>query len=593
MDNIIENINQFIKKFDTLNGYDQYRKKLDYFQSDKHEYRSILNIHNEGIILTGNDNPDLSENDGLKRLMCKKMFFDKMTEMVSREVCFNDSNQLHISRFQYLVNTVYNNSITNYINEKNLIGAKLQNSDILFLYKGGTTMKILYEKYKRELGNHLELNNFFDSIKKYFERSDSDYSIYINPAINVAEYGIDYNDVYRDLNIMSYTNLDIIRKLIEVNKDQIVPFNLLTNDVLIDKVHKLNEMVRDVKTNISNCDDYANIDKVLGITFNDKTCMIESIPNITIDDIDNTVFSDRVLSSKNKEIVAFIQNKEVGSKKKDFYMTFVDKTNKYYKEFNEKHNIYMSINETNEYKNKDTLATFSLHRLKINFTIYYRTIDGKYRFFNAPSELVDVSILKKDATGLHLFYDHYNLEQKMYKYTYKNLSDNRDISVLYRGYTIFGHINDLLFTLFDVSDFPWEDIKYAKRIKRLMLFMFLELCVVFNNNTKLIKTIIGQIYNFVCMDINEIVKIKNTAKDLAILFANLKHGDKMAFYMFFTKIHNIYRNPKFKGEIDKYIQMCSEIKELLGGLIDVRNVKLTDESIYELVENVPMLGGKK
>jgi hypothetical protein len=274
-------------------------------------------------------------------------------------------------------------------------------------------------------------------------------------------------------------------------------------------------------------------------------------------------------------------------------MTFVEKTNKYYKEFNVKRNIYMSVNETNEYKNKDTIATFSLHRLKINFVMYYKTINGKYGFFNAPSELVDVSILKKDATGLHLFYEHYDLEQKMYKYNYRNPDDNTNILVLYKGYTIFGHINDLLFTLFDVSDFPWEDVKYAKRIKRLLMFMFLELCVHFNNNTKLIKAVISQIYNFVCMDTNVIEKIKNTARDLAILFKNLKHGDKMAFYIFFVKMHNIYRNPKFKGEINKYVQMCSEIKGLLDELIDVRNIKLTDESIYEPIENIYMLGGKK
>jgi len=590
MDPVIKNIIEFVNEFDRKNGYEQYKKQLSIFQGNNtHEYRTILNTTNDGHVLS-NNGINADNDDAYKKFLCKKMFFDKMTEMVSKEVCFRDSNQLYIARFQYLVNTVYNNSIAKYINEKNAGGAKLNDYDILFLYKGGTTMKILYEKYKRELSNHVELTNFFTNTEKYFERSDSDYSIYINPAISIQTHNIEYYDVYRDLNIMSCANLDIVRMIIEINANQIVDFSLLTEDIIKNKAHNLNELVQNVKSSNTNCNDYANIDKIMGITSNDQTYMIENIPDMTFDDVDQTLFVDETETLKKKEMKAFIKNKKVGSRKKDFYMTFVDRTNKYYKEFNVKRNIYMSINETNEYTNKKTVATFSLHRLKINFIVYYRTMNGKYGLFNSPSELVDVSILKGDATGLALFYHHYDLEQKSYKYVYDNKIDNTQIQVVYRGYTIYGHINDLLFTLFDVSDFPWEDIKYSKRIKRAFMFMFLELCVSFNNNTKLIKSIVNQIYNFI--DTRDIDKAKSMSKDLAIIFGNLHNGNKMAFHNFFVKMHNIYRNPKFGTNVDKYIKMCNEIKELLSELIEVRNIKLTDSSIYSPVENIPMLGGK-
>jgi len=588
IDNIVEYIDEFLNYRDFNSMYDKYKSDLGLFNTSGNDYATVINIDEIKEDKTDSvkdvEKP-ASRDDDKVAFACKKMFWDKMTEMVSSEVCFVDNNQLHISRFQYMVNEIYNRTIKRYIEEKKAKGSKLQEQDILFLYKGGTTMKILYDKYKNDMSQYSEFSLFFENVNKYFARSDSDYGMYINPNITQNTHGIDYNVVYVDVNIMSYVNLTIIRGVILSKNNEIVPLNLLTRDILVAKIDVLDNLLRDMKNNNKECDKFAHIDKIIGIGFEDNTYMKEEIPNITFNDVDEKI------RKKNKKFIKFANNRKVETRMKDSVMTYKnhDITNRYYKEINDQHNIYITINETNEYVSGATLIAFSLHRAKINFIVYYKTNNNQYGFFNAPSELIDVSITKKNDTGIYKFYEHYNLEQKKYKYIYKNPTDASEILVRYRGYTVYGLVNDLIKVL--MSALPWNDPKYIKRIKRMFVFMVFEICKVYNDDFDLVKLIIGHMYDF----FNNAEMNVDKARKLGLLLSKLYNGNKMYYHQFFGEVAKMLDSEAFKNDainIDKYKIMCNEIKETLCDVCDIKAIKMNNIDIdNKNEEQVYMLGG--
>ena len=94
---------------------------------------------------------------------CKKHFADIMTDFISSEKIFNDTNMEFVARFQYLVIKLYNKAIAYYryyLQKK--YGKLYSQTDIFFSYKGGTTMKIVFELYK----------GIFETLNSYQEISE-------------------------------------------------------------------------------------------------------------------------------------------------------------------------------------------------------------------------------------------------------------------------------------------------------------------------------------------------------------------------------------------------------------------------------------
>jgi hypothetical protein len=190
-----------------------------------------------------------------------------MTSLVAKEVCFNDKNQEYINRFQLLVNNIFEKNIENYIKLKNSEVCKLEKESILFLYKGGTTMKILYKKYEKELKDD-GFENFFVNLIKEFERSDSDYSILINPNINENKNGISFERVYYDINIISFECLSLLRTYFEFYPNHFVPLNLINDDIILKKIDEMNETLQSIKENNKECTNIHKIKKFIGIFYN-------------------------------------------------------------------------------------------------------------------------------------------------------------------------------------------------------------------------------------------------------------------------------------------------------------------------------------
>jgi hypothetical protein len=100
--------------------------------------------------------------------------------------------------------------------------------------------------------------------------------------------------------------------------------------------------------------------------------------------------------------------------------------------------------------------------------------DGKHNFTNIAGELIDVSIPHKVDDGLMSFY-HKIKESDISKYVenYTFEYDGRRFNL--NCYTIDYLIDDLGRMLFVDTGYPWNDSKYAKRIRRLFFLYLIKL----------------------------------------------------------------------------------------------------------------------
>jgi hypothetical protein len=176
--------------------------------------------------------------------------------------------------------------------------------------------------------------------------------------------------------------------------------------------------------------------------------------------------------------------------KNDFYITFYDDGDNIWRpnivpinNNNDTNGIYCYLNETNIFKSStDESTTFTLHRMKINTVFYFKTKDGMYGTINFPSELIDVPITRFEDFKTRGISKDENFKR------YKNV--NNDNELIYYGYNLTGFIHDLYSMLFIETKYPWQDMKYDKRINRY-LFLIIIFCLNTYKNTKdIITTII-------------------------------------------------------------------------------------------------------
>ena len=586
IDLALRNIN-FVEELKLLLRDDLFR--VNYDPKNKLNYKK-----REAIILPDNEIID-GKNIDFEKNLCKKMLFDKMTEMISKDVCFKDDRQLYIVRFQYLVNNFFKSAINQYINNKNL-----EKTDILFLYKGGTTMKILYQKYKEilmEKNNLRLLENFFENSKKNFERSDSDYTIYINP--DVEKRGFSFEEINRDMIGMSIIVLRYVRNIINYFDNEILSQDLITDEILKNQVENFNKKIEETRDSekFPYCTNLRKIKKIIGISSKNNSYFSENIPELKSTDLDFSFEDKQEEILKSNEYANFLAYKKVSPVKKDFLMTKNEENKNTIIPLNTKDNIYLSVNETVEFGQNNIISAFTLNRLKINFICYYLTLDGKYGFFNCPSELVDVSILKSYSTHLPYFYEH-NMNKEYKEYVYNFQDKKTFVNLKYNGYTIFGNLNDLILVLLIQFEFPWDDGKYKKRLQRLIFFLVLEIIISLNFNINSVNEIINLLKNLFVIklqnnnDLQNIEQIKQYLKNIKLIFElnNLNLHD-LASTNFFEKFEKLFKKTNF--DYIKYNEMANDVLLFLFELneLNINKINLPPNDTG-LIETVNQIGGK-
>jgi hypothetical protein len=410
----------------------------------------------------------------------KKTFNDMMTSFITFDLL--DSKKDLIFNFQYLVNSFFKKTISKYIKKNNK-----NEDDIIFMYKGGTIMKNLYDKYK-VLFNSDEL---FNKLQSNFKRSDSDYSVLINNDLDE----LTYRDIYYDIYIINYNILHKIKFFLlnERYTDYLLPFQYINQS---NSSNVLKEMNKKLQENRETFDYFKDVDEFIGISINNKL-FLEEIPN------NSFIYSLQNNKYKTDNKTPYFVN---DASKKDFFLTWLNESDINSVSSQDiasinKYNLYHSINDNiffnSKTPNKD--VNFSLQRIKFNTVIFFKTKKINNQIFygkmNCPSEIVDLSLTS---------YNDYKLKDLDFKKHIKTYYfNNNNNQVMFKSYSLVGFIHDIIGAVFGDNTYPWDAIKYEKKINRVAFLLCIYIYNVFKSENNI---------NIIFI-IDKIIKIlKNTLK---------------------------------------------------------------------------------
>lgn len=288
---------------------------------------------------------------------------------------------------------------------------KLNKNDIIFYYKGGNVMKLYFDNFRDlYIG---EINELISKeYKKYFKKSDNDFSILVNP------YQKNYNKIFNDVNNLTYLLLDKVRNIVVSNEKIFFEFPKLNNFEQQGKLRAFRDQVN--KDNPKKFVEQITISKA-----SDKF--------IFFDEQGNTVI-DEILGKESK-------------------------------------NIYISYNTALRFtKKKDYLIHFNLIRSKITFK--YDIKKPEQETINIGGEHIDISIPIHDDSQMVSYQNNEKWNKIMNHHFYYGY--NRENDFYYTVWNINYIINDLLNTIFVQKIEPWEDRKYEKRINRIFYFLLVD-----------------------------------------------------------------------------------------------------------------------
>lgn len=502
----------FLKKVDIfvneLNNKNFFEGNDDQFNMRKKDenYFYLNEIFNKKEIVRFED--DKGGKGGMELWNDKKKLYDILTNYYANTI-INDE-QTYIFNFQYLVNNVFNKLVDNFIKEE-----KIDDKKILFLFKGGTFLKMIYEKYLEYVDKDNGGIFTFKNNKYFNKRSDSDYGL--NLFNQLPDFDI---KLFKLLKKIHYT-LHQVKEFIKKNITSIYNFNNITDQSIENILKELNESLKEIKTDRNDTGTetiISKIDEIVGIKVQNKLILKDGL---NLDDIRNNIFnlekifnpesSKKIFNSKsskkkinsesykkinnrdNKYISKLSHFKKTGdlqTYRNDFYIT-VDKglndriliptSNETKDELNNgfvTNSIYFYNNETNIFKKiEEQDVAFILARLKINNTIIFRKKD-KYGLINIPAELIDLSTPRKEDYKNKVFTPD-SFDEHYQKYT--SLQNNHKLEI--NSYSLTGLIEDYILML-EEGEFMWNIIKYQKRLYRVFLLMFVYLLINHNDKVK-------------------------------------------------------------------------------------------------------------
>lgn len=435
----------------------------------------------------------------------QREFKDIMTELITNEFL---KTQDVMVEFISIIYDIIDRAITQYKQKKGL-----SPKDIVFIYKGGNALKSIYLKYLNEVPGIVG-DSIYNAFNKYFKRSDADFQIYINPKLPIWE------TVYHDMKLLSYLTINRIRNLFLVDPEKYFDFykydkeyrqNILSKH--LNNLNNSNIIKSDIFTkglDTLTPEDYKNIQEnkylhnmeFLKLRFKDITVNAPGAENIDFHDrdVNNELIDDeRIKNIYGTYIDQFFRYDLIITKHPTDKNQFIiykfpplqekgNKNNripelKYDVELNEKiysrlptpqSEFYISINDTPEYTDGKFKSKFTLVRMKMNFTAFVRSVDGKYGLMNIPGEVIDISIPHRDATEMYQFYD--SIDDYITEYNYVG-KFGLDKVFKFKGYTLKYFIKDLNKMLFRERKYPWLAEKYEKRIYRVLFLYIIDMFI--------------------------------------------------------------------------------------------------------------------
>jgi len=495
----------------------------------------------------------------------KKYMNDTVTS-----VFIESLDQLYDEYTEKIVNIIYSN-IQTYLKLKNKSIRNyetIKNNDIILLFKGGN---VINNYIKRVIGRYRNLESNLDAkniktLKKLRKidtdkKSDWDFSI----EINIQDREL-YRDVLGDIKNLAWyityqLKLFFDSEISSGNFDNVIysyleslQYSFIKNERYKDEINSFGD---------DNNNGYKTVTKIKSFGFD-----IDSI---------NITKSDKALTNYSKVISTRTENDMVLNDDATIRVPFIlfgDNTTKY--ELNHT-NVGMVHIDRMTINKKKSASTLDICRIKIGNLFEYE--DGTSK--RIQCELVDIAIMENQ--DIHL----------------KNVRKKNVMVTLYRGkkYPIYPSVDYLFFDLYISlfsSMFPWDTVKYEKRIKRMGYI----LCFIYTRNYSdsqqlnliaNLKKLLKVIYNFhIANNIkNKIQFVKNNITIIdnkIILSKNFKNLDKelkiilseyFEIILFLDYLFNITDHDSIAKYFDNIINKTRDMQQsYVGNLSYYKNLPI-------------------
>lgn len=488
-------------------------------------------------VITKKFNFVFSEQDKIKIFDINKNYISEkqeldniMTDLITNEFLKTEGT---ISQFFELVYVTFNYALKTYIEYK-----ILPPDSIIFIYKGGNVLRIIAKEFMHELpgGAADILSRNYD---EYFKKSDLDFSIFIDPTLE------NFEEIFDDITKLSYLLLNYLREIFL--NDRIKYFDFYKNNIVIQKkilfeyLNKLNKS--SVLTDPTNKEFYGH--KFIAIVLENKLVFIND--KLFIQDY-FSYRDDFFIDYYNKERTKIVKYKLPSISRSEFYI---------------------SVNRTLRFKQKDVLTAFNLVRMKINFKGGHKDETNKYYSTNLVGELIDIGISHKDATDIKYLFQNKNNYVRIFTYI-----DEKNKEISFRATSYIYLIHELESILFIEVEYPWNNIKYEKRVRRLFFLYLLD--------------ILTKSYTSIEKIIYFIIKLKT---DAISPFINIHNNSlEQIIQEVIIKLDQFIKDNK---DIEKYyihkliVEYNNLLKKLIGnkeGEELIRFVKILNENIDTMIK---------
>nr|QBK93716.1 MAG: uncharacterized protein LCPAC406_00300 [Pithovirus LCPAC406] len=411
---------------------------------------------------------------------------------------------------------------------------KLEECDVLFLYKGGSILRIISREFLLELpeSSIREISKFYSP---YFKRSDADFSIYVNPKLK------NYEDVYHELGLLSYLVQNKIRYWFcghMMKYFNFFRYNLqYQKSILKSYLCKMNEVEE----------------------FKDQFI------DLKINRISAVGYSKFAYSNNADITLEFLNEKEVWTtpirkvarstiKHTDSIMTIT-------------HNNALDFKGETE----DVRIKFNLARTKIIFTLLKKNGNT----MNIGGELIDVSIGHRDDKNVAHFWE--DMEGNMVTYDL-NFSD--ECNFAFYSYSLSYLVHDLEYILFVQREMPWNDPKYIKRLNRLFYLYFIDIFVILedgNDKFMVLKNVLELV----------LIPLKSSLRSWHMYINEFREkykGEKLMIVNLMNRLEKLI--PKLKSkDMDSFTEMIdvliSNAEMIIRSIMNIRTYCSTDGYISE------------
>ena len=383
----------------------------------------------------GEGDGDEEEIEGDGYVNSKREFKGIATDLVNQSFL---AQKPDVFRFLRLVIDTHVAALKIYAESKDIKSDQLR-----FVYKGGNVLRIVASEFLIELPGHASdlVNDFY---MPFFQRSDADFSIYIDPKLK------NFEEVHQDLTQLTWLLQEHIRERMTANPHRYFEFfrlNTSTQTSILEGFIKALNGAESLK------------------------------------DPTNEMFYNSTAEGVRFEDVTAGLPPWGGSREVDTFISFADEkdhsegTVTYIPRPDLTHYLRIQYNTALEFGKVDEMASFNLVRTKVIFSIRFKNELGVSSVMGLGGELIDVSLPKKADSGLSHFFDTPGaVDQYELKHNGKSLK--------FLGYSLAFLIDDLDLILFIRSEHPWDDRKYVKRLNRLFYMCFVETFVTFDGNTE-------------------------------------------------------------------------------------------------------------